>query len=77
MNNRDFTEDRAAQLGAGMCTVALFGKTAVITQGITCVAGAKAGVIIGGFLCPPAAIAIGTGCICAGLVNYFGKRNWW
>lgn len=72
MNDKDFTEDRAAQVGVGMCVVGLFGKTAAITQGITCVASAKAGVIVGGFLCPPAAIAIGAGCICAGLVNYLG-----
>ena len=40
-------------------------------------AASKAGVLAGGFICPPAAICIGLACVGAGLINHFGKRNWW
>ena len=62
MAQNDFTEDKATLFGAGMVTV---------------VAATKAGVLAGGFICPPAAICIGLACVGAGLINHFGKRNWW
>ena len=55
----------------------VFGKTALITKGVGVVAATKAGVLAGGFICPPAAICIGLACVGAGLINHFGKRNWW
>lgn len=73
----DFTEDKATLFGAGMVTVGVFGKTALITKGVGVVAATKAGVLAGGFICPPAAICIGLACVGAGLINHFGKRNWW
>ena len=69
MAQNDFTEDKATLFGAGMVTVGVFGKTALITK--------EAGVLAGGFICPPAAICIGLACVGAGLINHFGKRNWW
>lgn len=77
MAQRDFTEDKAALFGAGMVGVGVFGKTALITKGIGVVGATKAGVLAGGFICPPVAIGIGLACVGAGLINYFGKRNWW
>ena len=68
MAQNDFTEDKATLFGAGMVTVGVFGKTALITKGVGVVAATKAGVLAGGFICPP---------VGAGLINHFGKRNWW
>lgn len=76
MAQNDFTEDKATLFGAGMVTVGVFGKTALITKGVGVVAATKAGVLAGGFICPPAAICIGLACVGAGLINHFGKRNW-
>ena len=59
MAQNDFTEDKATLFGAGMVTVGVFGKTALITKGVGVVAATKAGVLAGGFICPPAAICIG------------------
>ena len=56
MAQNDFTEDKATLFGAGMVTVGVFGKTALITKGVGVVAATKAGVLAGGFICPPAAI---------------------
>ena len=58
MAQNDFTEDKATLFGAGMVTVGVFGKTALITKGVGVVAATKAGVLAGGFICPPAAICI-------------------
>lgn len=77
MANRDFTEDKAAQLGAGMATVALFGKGAIITKGIGVTAALKGGVLVGGVISAPIALGIGVFCIGAGVVNHYGKFNWW
>lgn len=77
MAQNDFTEDKATLFGAGMVTVGVFGKTALITKGVGVVAATKAGVLAGGFICLPAAICIGLACVGAGLINHFGKRNWW
>ena len=55
MAQNDFTEDKATLFGAGMVTVGVFGKTALITKGVGVVAATKAGVLAGGFICPPAA----------------------
>lgn len=77
MAHKDFTEDNATIFGASMVTVGTFGKTALISKGIGVVAASKAGVLVGGLLCPPAAIGIGLTCVAAGLINHFGKRNWW
>lgn len=77
MAQKDFTEDKAALFGTGMVTVGAFGKTALITKGIGVVTATKAGVLAGGLLCPPVAIGIGLACVGAGLINHFGKRNWW
>lgn len=62
MAQNDFTEDKATLFGAGMVTVGVFGKTALITKGVGVVAATKAGVLAGGFICPPAAICIGLAC---------------
>lgn len=77
MVQNDFTEDKATLFGAGMVTVGALGKTALITKGIGVVAATKAGVLAGGLICPPVAIGIGLACVGAGLINHFGKRNWW
>ena len=69
MAQNDFTEDKATLFGAGMVTVGVFGKTALITKGVGVVAATKAGVLAGG--------CIGLACVGAGLINHFGKRNWW
>lgn len=53
MAQNDFTEDKATLFGAGMVTVGVFGKTALITKGVGVVAATKAGVLAGGFICPP------------------------
>lgn len=50
MAQNDFTEDKATLFGAGMVTVGVFGKTALITKGVGVVAATKAGVLAGGFL---------------------------
>ena len=71
MAQNDFTEDKATLFGAGMVTVGVFGKTALITKGVGVVAATKAGVLAGGFICPPAAICIGLACVGAGLINHF------
>ena len=63
MAQNDFTEDKATLFGAGMVTVGVFGKTALITKGVGVVAATKAGVLAGGFICPPAAICIGLACV--------------
>lgn len=73
MAQNDFTEDKATLFGAGMVTVGVFGKTALITKGVGVVAATKAGVLAGGFICPPAAICIGLACVGAGLIKHFGK----
>ena len=39
MAQNDFTEDKATLFGAGMVTVGVFGKTALITKGVGVVAG--------------------------------------
>ena len=66
MAQNDFTEDKATLFGAGMVTVGVFGKTALITKGVGVVAATKAGVLAGGFICPPAAICCWAlpGCRC-------------
>ena len=38
MAQNDFTEDKATLFGAGMVTVGVFGKTALITKGVGVVA---------------------------------------
>lgn len=43
MAQNDFTEDKATLFGAGMVTVGVFGKTALITKGVGVVAATKAG----------------------------------
>lgn len=48
MAQNDFTEDKATLFGAGMVTVGVFGKTALITKGVGVVAATKAGVLAGG-----------------------------
>ena len=58
MAQNDFTEDKATLFGAGMVTVGVFGKTALITKGVGVVAATKAGVLAGGFICPPAALSV-------------------
>lgn len=45
MAQNDFTEDKATLFGAGMVTVGVFGKTALITKGVGVVAATKAGVL--------------------------------
>ena len=50
MAQNDFTEDKATLFGAGMVTVGVFGKTALITKGVGVVAATKAGVLAGGYL---------------------------
>lgn len=77
MANKDFTEDKAAQLGAGMTTVALFGKGAAITKGIGITTTLKGGVLVGGLVSAPIALGIGLFCIGAGAINHYGKLNWW
>lgn len=41
MAQNDFTEDKATLFGAGMVTVGVFGKTALITKGVGVVAATK------------------------------------
>lgn len=77
MTNKEFTEDKAAQFGAGLTTIGLFGKAAAITKGIGVTAAIKGGVIAGGLISAPFAVGIGLCCIGAGVINHYGKRNWW
>lgn len=77
MKNKNFTEDQAAQLGTGLTTIALFGKTAAITKGIGVTAAVKSGVLIGGVISAPLALGIGLLCIGAGAINHYEKHNWW
>ena len=46
MAQNDFTEDKATLFGAGMVTVGVFGKTALITKGVGVVAATKAGGLV-------------------------------
>ena len=77
MANKDFTEDKAAQFGTGMTTVALLGKGAAITKGIGITAALKGGVLVGGAIAAPVAIGLGIVCIGVGAINHYGKLNWW
>ncbi|MDO4931812.1 MAG: hypothetical protein Q4E63_04040 [Prevotellaceae bacterium] len=77
MANKDFIEDKAAQFGAGLTTIGLFGKAAVITKGIGVTAAIKCGVFAGGFISAPFAVGLGLCCIGAGVINHYGKFNWW
>ena len=76
MAQNDFTEDKATLFGAGMVTVGVFGKTALITKGVGVVAATKPEYWLGD-LSSCGAICIGLACVGAGLINHFGKRNCW
>ncbi len=76
MENHDFTEAKTTQFGAGLVAVGVLGKTSVAVKGIcACTTAAKAGVLVGGTICPPLAIGIGIACITVGLIGCFWKRK--
>lgn len=50
------SNDKTAQVGAGMAAVGAFGKAAAITKGIAVTTAVKGGVIVGALLNPYVAI---------------------
>lgn len=70
MAHKDFTENQTAQVGAGMTTLGIFGKTAAISKGIGVTAGLKSGALIGSILNPPVAIIGGLALIGGAFVHH-------